>query len=265
MRRDVTPENYSLKDRICEYWTIRSETFDEGSGHGMRSDAEFRAWIDALRPHLGDERDRHVLELGSGTGQITGVLLALGCRVTAVDLSQAMIDKAAAKHRAAGARVSFHLADAENTMMPDGRFDVVVSRHLVWTLLDPEAAFADWYRALKPGGRAVIVDGDWVDAPKRIRARMAGLVSRWVDRLSGVEPRYDAAAHEAIISQVYFKDGLRADRLQELLEQAGFRDVIVDDLENILAVQKRNLRFVDRLRHYYWHSRYFVVSATKAG
>ncbi|WP_080518844.1 methyltransferase domain-containing protein [Rhodopseudomonas palustris] len=58
--------------------------------------------------------------------------------------------------------VKFHLGDAENPMMPDERFDAVVSRHLVWTLPDPEAALADWLRVLRPGGRVVLVDCDWV-------------------------------------------------------------------------------------------------------
>ena len=229
----------------------------------MRSDTEFQAWIEAMRPHRGGEGVPRVLELGAGTGQMTAVLLALGCQVTAVDLCQAMIDKAAAKHRTAGARVSFHLGDAENTMMPDEGFDLVVSRHLVWTLLDPEAALADWCRALKPGGRVVIVDGDWVNAPKRIRARLARFIFGCVDRLTGGAPRYDAAAHEAIISQFYFKAGLRVERLQAILERTGFTNVAIADLRRVHAARNHDLRFIDRLKHLYWHDHYFAISAIK--
>lgn len=264
-RPRVSLRNYSLKDEICRYWTIRSETFDEGPGHGMRSDDEFDAWVGVMRGHLGEGDGRTVLEPGSGTGQMTAVLLSLGFQVTAVDLCQAMIDKAAAKHHAAGARVSFHLGDAENTMMTDAAFDLVVSRHLVWTLLDPAAALADWHRALKPGGRLVIVDGDWVAGPKRMSARLAGLAIRWIDRWTGVEPRYDAAAHEAIVSRVYFNEGLRADRLRAMLQEVGFANILVGDVDDALAAQRRHSGFVDRLRQFRWYDRYFIMSAAKAG
>ncbi len=33
------------------------------------------------------------------------------------------------------------MGDAENTMEPDEAYDVIVNRHLVWTLVDPLACF----------------------------------------------------------------------------------------------------------------------------
>ncbi|MDP2355662.1 MAG: class I SAM-dependent methyltransferase, partial [Beijerinckiaceae bacterium] len=206
--------NYALKDEIRTYWSARAETFDQSPGHGMRSDGEIRAWADLLREHFEGHEVRDVLELASGTGQVTAVLLSMDLQVTAIDLCEPMIARASSKHRdAIGRRVKFHLGDAENTMMPDSKFDAIVSRHLVWTLPDPEAAFQDWLRVLKPGGRVVVIDGDWVNAPKRLSARIArGLVNA-MDRWNGSQPKYDADAHDSIISRVYFKEGLRADTL----------------------------------------------------
>ena len=40
----------------------------------------------------------------------------------------------------------------------------IVNRHLVWTLVDPKAAFAEWLRVLKPGGTLLIIDGDFVNS-----------------------------------------------------------------------------------------------------
>jgi SAM-dependent methyltransferase len=113
-----------------------------------------------LRRHLGPE-PLQVLELASGTGEVTRVLRALGHRVTGLDFSEAMIARARAKHRGDGA-ARFVLADAENTMEPDGAYDAVVCRHLVWTLTDPQAALHDWFRTLRPDGRLVVFDGNFV-------------------------------------------------------------------------------------------------------
>ncbi|MDP2356818.1 MAG: methyltransferase domain-containing protein, partial [Beijerinckiaceae bacterium] len=256
--------NYALKDEIRTYWSARAETFDQSPGHGMRSDGEIRAWADLLKEQFEGHEVRDVLELASGTGQVTAVLLSMDLQVTAIDLCEPMIAKASSKHRdAIGRRVKFHLGDAENTMMPDSKFDAVVSRHLVWTLPDPEAAFQDWLRVLKPGGRVVVIDGDWVNAPKRLSARIArGLVNA-MDRWNGSQPKYDADAHDSIISRVYFKEGLRADTLSRMLQAAGFIDVKQSSLGRIWDEQVKHLNFKDRLSLGYWYWHYFMMSAKK--
>ena len=152
--------NFSLKDEIRDYWSNRAETFDLSCAHKIRTEAELSAWVSLFRWHGRLAAGSRVLELASGTGEITRVLARIGCDIDAIDLSEAMIERARLKHP--GAAVRFHLGDAENTMMADNAYDAVVCRHLVWTLVDPIAAFADWWRVLKPGGRLVIVDGDWV-------------------------------------------------------------------------------------------------------
>jgi SAM-dependent methyltransferase len=121
--------NWSLKDEIRTYWSKRAATFDDSFGHRILPGPERDAWMAVLRRHLGPE-PLHVLELASGTGEVTRVLRALGHRVTGLDFSEAMIARARAKHRGDG-DARFVLADAENTMEPDGAYDAVVCRHLV--------------------------------------------------------------------------------------------------------------------------------------
>ena len=143
--------NFDLKEEIRAYWGERSKTYDLSAGHRIAEGAEAAAWAEEFRQRLGDA-PLNVLELGCGTGEITGVLHGLGHHVTALDFSEAMLARARSKH-AGKPRLHFVLADAGNTMEPDGHFDAVVCRNLVWTLTEPMAAFGEWRRVLKPGER----------------------------------------------------------------------------------------------------------------
>jgi hypothetical protein len=51
--------------------------------------------------------------------------------------------------------------------------DVLVTRHLVWTLVDPRATFAEWFSLLNPGGRLLIIESGFVTETGAARLRTA--------------------------------------------------------------------------------------------
>ncbi|MBO1075497.1 class I SAM-dependent methyltransferase [Roseomonas marmotae] len=250
--------NFTLKDEIREYWTRRAETFDLSPGHGMKTAGERDAWAALLRAHMGADA-RRVLELAFGTGEVTRVLLGMGCEVTGLDLTEAMLLRARAKHAGAPGLRLF-LGDAEETREPDNHYDAVVSRHLVWTLVDPAAAFRDWYRVLRPGGRVVIADGDYVRLSRTGRLRL--MLSDWLAARQGATgPAVDMAAHEAIQRQVFFRDGLRPEPLRRMLEEAGFTDFRLERPRGPHAAQRRGAPLRQKLRVGIWNS--FVLSCAR--
>jgi ubiquinone/menaquinone biosynthesis C-methylase UbiE len=253
-------KNYALKDDIRAYWTKRAETFDLSWGHKIRTDSELQAWCGIIADHGSYQTGDRVLELASGTGEVTRALIRMGCTVDAIDLCETMIERAKAKHE--GSAVRFHLGDAENTMMPDQSYDLVVTRHLVWTLTDPAAALADWLRVLKPGRRVVIIDGDWVNA--RWRARLLKRLSAWLDRWNGQPPLWDQAAHQKIMDQLPFGNGLSLEAVRTLLGDAGFVDIRTGDLSVIRRHQWRSASWSERLRMLAtYDGNTFVVSAAR--
>lgn len=100
---------------------------------------------------------RDVLETASGTGALTSALvsqLPAQCAITASDLNQPMLDRAAAKPALQG-RVTFRQADAMALPFEDRQFDIVACQFGVMFLPDKIRGYKEARRVLKPGGHFV--------------------------------------------------------------------------------------------------------------
>ncbi|MFF1452462.1 class I SAM-dependent methyltransferase [Streptomyces sp. NPDC058274] len=139
-------------------WEAESASFDEEPDHGLRDPVVREAWAARMRDWL-PERSSDVLDLGCGTGSLSLLASERGHRVTGVDLSPAMIGLARAK--LAGRDAVFLVGDAAAPPVGEERFDVVLVRHVLWTLPDPGRVLRHWRGLLRPGGRLVLVEGVW--------------------------------------------------------------------------------------------------------
>ncbi|MFE2283811.1 class I SAM-dependent methyltransferase [Streptomyces sp. NPDC059443] len=148
---------------IAAYWDAAAAAFDDEPDHGLRADNTRAAWARLLRS-LMPAGPVDVLDIGCGTGSMSLLLAEAGHRVTGVDLAPRMVEQARTKFEAAGLDGRFLVGDAMVPPTGEQRFGVVLSRHLVWTLPDPEAALRDWVTRLRPGGRLVLVEGRWREA-----------------------------------------------------------------------------------------------------
>ena len=162
--------NSALEAEIGDYWNIRAESYSN-SVRAELGDARSDAW----RRALGRVSDGHivkartgaracrVLDLGCGPGLFSILFAEMGCAVDAVDASGEMLMRARANVAAEGfsESVAFHQGDVARLRFEDDTFDIVASRNLTWLLRDPEAAYAEWMRVLRPGGKLVVFDANW--------------------------------------------------------------------------------------------------------
>ncbi|MEJ1201924.1 MULTISPECIES: class I SAM-dependent methyltransferase [unclassified Streptomyces] len=139
-------------------WDAEAATFDDDPDHGLRDAHVRRAWAVRLASWL-PARPGDVLDLGCGTGSLSLLAAEQGHRVTGVDLSPAMVAPARAK--LAGRDAVFLTGDAAAPPVGEQRFDVVLVRHVLWTLPDPGRVLRHWRELLRPGGRLVLVEGVW--------------------------------------------------------------------------------------------------------
>jgi SAM-dependent methyltransferase len=172
-------------------WNAESVTFDDEPDHGLRDPAVREAWAVRLRAWL-PEPASDVLDVGCGTGSLSLLASERGHRVTGVDLSPRMVDLARAK--LAGRDAVFLVGDAVAPPVGEQRFDVVLGRHVLWALPDPERVLRHWRGLLRPGGRLVLVEGVWGSvSPVGISAeRLAGFLKPLVAEVR-LEPLSDDA------------------------------------------------------------------------
>ena len=138
-----------------EVWRRRASSFGSSAAeyaeHRPGYSPEAVEWL--LAGVDGDALE--VLDLGAGTGAVTGALLALGHQVVAVDADRDMVAELGRRHPRARALVG----SAETIPLADGSMDaVLVGTAFHWFDLDlagPEVA-----RVLRPGGVAGLLYND---------------------------------------------------------------------------------------------------------
>ncbi|MGW5972385.1 class I SAM-dependent methyltransferase [Streptomyces sp. NPDC055186] len=173
-------------------WDLAAAAFDEEPDHGLRDPRVREAWAGRLRSWL-PARASDVLDLGCGTGSLSLLAAEQGHRVTGVDRSPAMV--ALAREKLAGRDAVFLVGDAAAPPTGERRHDVVLVRHVLWTLPDPARVLRRWRGLLRPGGRLVLVEGVWgAVSPVGIPAdRLTSLLAPFAGRLR-VERLSDEAA-----------------------------------------------------------------------
>lgn len=110
-----------------------------------------------LRMLPDDMTGMAAVELGCGTGYVSGWMAARGASVAAIDNSAEQLTTArrlAAEH---GADIAFHHGDAERTPYPDASFDFAISEYGAAIWCDPAAWVPEAHRILRPGGRLVFL------------------------------------------------------------------------------------------------------------
>lgn len=108
------------------------------------------ATVKAINPRPGER----ILDIAAGTGTSSAALAKTGAHVIAFDFSPGMVAEGRRKHP----DLEFIEGNAEHLPFGDNEFDAVTISFGLRNVNNPQAALAEMYRVLKPGGRLVICE-----------------------------------------------------------------------------------------------------------
>ncbi|OPY51432.1 MAG: hypothetical protein A4E48_01567 [Methanosaeta sp. PtaU1.Bin060] len=245
------------KAEITAKWDDSSEGYDSQHGHGIRTMEEKEAWINALAdvlPPVGS----NILDVGCGTGELSVLLAGLGYKVTGIDLSEKMLKKARSKSKSSNYQTRFEVGDAEELKFRDESFDVVINRHLLWTLPQPTRALQEWKRVLKKDGRLIVIDGLWDDGSIDHRLRRYARAI-YVLLLERRDPRRGWYS-KRINSTLPHPSGMNADQAKIYLESADFQKIDVVILQDLMDIQRKYMPFSQKIAYDF---PYYMITGRK--
>ena len=167
----------TIFEQVEKAWSADSADYDNLIQKQLRNQKNVEHWQSELKSVLG-EKPLRVLDVGCGPGFFSVILARLGHSVTSVDGAEGMVECALRNAKKEGLNVDVYLGDAILLEREkEESFDAIVSRDVIWTLYNPEAAFRRWKSLLKEDGKIVIYDGDYRRDRSSLRYGFLKLIS----------------------------------------------------------------------------------------
>ncbi len=123
-----------------------------------------------------------VLEVGVGTGKNIA-FYPEGVRVTGVDLTPGMLDRARKRAAILNREVTLLLGDAQNLDLPGASFDSVVATFVFCSVSDPVLGLRELGRVVKPDGQIFLMEH--VRSEKPVVGALMDILNPIVVRVTG--------------------------------------------------------------------------------
>jgi SAM-dependent methyltransferase len=214
---ELEPDEYRARSRerwggAAAGWERRRQALQAGS-------AVVSTW---LVDHIDPQPGQTILELAAGpgdTGLMAAELVAPAGKLISTDASDEMLEVARRRAEELGiANAEFKAMEGEWIDLSTATVDGVLCRWGYMLMLDPEASLRETRRVLKPGGRVALAAWAAPDLNPNMVLAPATLID-----LGLTEPPPPGEPGPFAFAQ--------PGRIEELLDAAGFDDVVIEALD----------------------------------
>lgn len=150
----------TLLQTVSGYWDRRAEGYSIDVQEQLAGEIG-KNWLLAVEQLAPVSDYSRVLDIGCGPGFFEALLGSHGYKVTGIDCSEGMLRQARKNIASVQADAAVGIGDAVSPNFPAGSFDLIVSRNLLWNLQYPAEAYENWVKLLRPGGRLILMDGNY--------------------------------------------------------------------------------------------------------
>ena len=131
----------AMEQRVRHYWTLRSHDFGAVRKNELENEMG-QKWLREIERLLPEKEHLRILDVGTGTGFFAVLLAQTGHQVEGIDLTPAMLEEA-------------------RSLAAQRNLDIVFREMDAQALPEPEKAYREWFRVLKPGGWLLNFDADY--------------------------------------------------------------------------------------------------------
>ena len=253
-----------LKKRIRHGWDISARGYSDLIQDDFYDERKY-SWLDTILENSPQKDDMKILDTGCGPGFFSIILSEAGFDVTGIDLSSQMIIEAEKNAEAMETDAIFKVMDIQHPDFEDDTFDLIVSRNVVWSLSEPESAYKNWFRILKPGGRLLVFDGDHLKDLREPEGESGNPHDIYIDeykKLYGKEPKCSYSKEDYEEARGWRRDLPLADKKRPVLDEEyckgiGFVNVKTEWVNEKVFTDKKDI---------YLHRNipYFLLRADKS-
>lgn len=188
-----------------------------------------QTWVDLLKEYAPCQTGK-ALDVGMGPGFFTVLLAEMGWEVTGIDCAEQMVREAEKNLAVRNLKAECRVMDSHVLDFADNTFDYIVARNATWLLYDPQKAFSEWLRVLRPGGRLMYLDANWpyLDDPQLLKD-LDEAYRQHEEKYGNVFDTYtgDKKTNEDFQKLVVFSHIYRPTWDEQKLPEIGYCNVIV--------------------------------------
>ena len=233
-------KNEEIQKIVENYWVNGAEGYSDRIKGELCSPLR-DVWREEIAKHMPNGDALDILDIGTGPGFFSIILAMSGHKTTGIDCTDEMLNEARMNAKNADVEANFSKMDAHTLFFQNDSFDLVICRNVTWSLYDPEKAYLEWRRVLRPGGRLLIFDSNWGHKCYFEEVRMKTEENEKCFREKFGEIPLANKVDESYIDKMFLSDKIRPTWDKEVLSSLGFSVYTKENLSESLWDEQTKL------------------------